>query len=134
MRSLRVLFSAKIWNFPEMARRTSIKCKKIKRRLIPYRYPQILIQLMKKKKKIYLYQDIIAKRVELLLQNASYFFITERRSFFNTKYVNLITKCSYYYKMPQFYCKTRQVLQNALIIAKRGITSRRRNVPSTKKH
>ena len=50
-RSLRVLFSAKIWNFSQMAR-ASIKCKNIKRGLIPYRYPQILIQLMKKNENI----------------------------------------------------------------------------------
>ena len=48
---------------------------------------------MKKKKKIYLDQDILAKHVEFLLQNTSYFFITERSSFFITKYISLITKC-----------------------------------------
>ena len=43
--------------------------------------PTNINSINEKKKKIYLYQDIIAKRVEFLLQNASYFLLHNARAF-----------------------------------------------------
>ena len=72
----------------------------------------------------------ITKRVNDLLQNAAAFFyyktrqkfITKHVRWFITKWADFITKRGRYYKMSRFYYKTRQVLQNAPFITKRGST------------
>ena len=73
----------------------------------------------------------ITKCVKILLKNLAAFFdyktwtkwVTKHGSFFVTKCVDVITKYGQYYKMHQFYYRTRQVLQNASIITKHIITN-----------
>ena len=63
-------------------------------------YLLILIQLRKKKKKIYLEQNIITKRIEFLLQNVT-------GKFFYTPQQKLVAKRGRYSKIRRFCYQTR---------------------------
>ena len=72
----------------------------------------------------------ITKCVKNLLKNVAAFLLQnvnkmcyKTRHFFVTKRVDVITKRGQFYKMHRFYYRTRQELQNASIITKRGITN-----------